>query len=295
MKIKSQTECVEGYFSATHICKTKSGIYVPLSDVLSDDLRDKIFDIKKKNLVVNLGRKEIAWSLGGFYQTQNMVAPYINSLILGNGNKSGNLPNLSDTGLVQEIRTLAGTPAGALLLNDASSPMPEISFPTVVWRGGGSATTWLSVADTVSINGDNETILTDSSANFNTLAVQLTDQVTLDDSTTNPSVLGVREVRSATELVLNNPYGVTDSAVRYRIGTPGTQMLVTKVVEGNDFPQATWGPSIIIKEAGLLYNNGSLFNRIVFAPDNEEQGLLLQSDEALGVEVSLRFEWLITV
>lgn len=295
MKMKINTQAVEGYFSATHICKTRSGIYVPLSEVLPDHLKNKIFDVKKQNLVVNLGRKEMAWSLGGYYQTQSMNAPYIHSLILGDGNKSGNLPNLSDTGLVQEIQTLAGAPSGTFLINDVSEPSPEISFPPVVWRGGGSSTTWLSVAQTISINGDNETILTDSTVNFNTLSVQLTDQVTIDDSTTNPSVLGVREVRSATELVLNNPYGVTDTNVRYRVGTPGTQMLLTKIVEGNSFPQATWGPSIIVKEAGLLYNNGSLFNRVVFAPDNEEQGLLIQSDEALGVEVSVRFEWLITV
>lgn len=295
MRMKTQTEFVEGYFSATHICKTRSGIYIPLHEAIPRDLAGKIFDIKKKNLVVNQGRKEMAWNLGGFYQTQSMVAPYIHSLVLGNGNKTGNLPNLSDTGMVQEIQNLSGAPAGTFLISNASDPSPEITFPPVVWRGGGSSTTWLSVAQTISINGDNETILTDSTVNFNTLSVQLTDQVTLDDSTTNPSVLGVREVRSATQLVLNNPYGVTDTNVRYRIGTPGTQMLLTKIIEGNDFAQATWGPSIIVKEAGLLFNNGSLFNRVVFAPDNEEQGLLIQSDEALGVEVSVRFEWLITV
>lgn len=286
----------QGFFSATHVFK-RDGEIITRDEALTTKQKSFVRDIHRSNLVVNSGRSIIAKSLGGFYQdgTPAQVAPYINRLIVGTGSKTGNLPNLSDTGLVYEMRKLDGTVAGTFLLDGPHEITPEITFPSVVWRGGAEPPTdWLS-SGAVTINVDNETILTDATVNFLTLGVSLTDQVTLNNNATNPAVLGIREIRSSTELVLHNPYGVTGAALQYRIGTPGTQMLVSKLVEGNNFPQAEWGSAIILKEAGLMFNNGSLFNRVVFAPSNEEAGLLLQSDEALGVEVSIRFEWLITI
>lgn len=286
----------QGFFSATHIFK-KNGKIISRDEALTSKQKSFVCDIKRNNLVVNSGRSIIAKSLAGFYQDGDpaQVAPYINRLIVGTGNKADNLPNLSDTGLVYELRKLDGTIAGTFLLDGPHEVSPEITLPSVVWRGGAEPPTdWLSIG-TVSINGSNETILTDATVNFLTLGLSLTDQVTINDDVTNPSVLGVREIRSSTQLVLHNPYGITGAGLQYRIGTPGTQMLVSKLIEGNSFPQAEWGSAIILKEAGLLFNNGTLFNRVVFAPTNEEAGLLIQSDEALGVEVSVRFEWLITI
>jgi hypothetical protein len=285
-----------GYFSATHVYK-RNGVEIPRSEALTSKQMSFVQDIKRQNLVVNTGRQHIARSLGGYWQTADPVQinPYINRLIVGTGNKAGNLPNLSDTGLVTELRKLDGTVSGTFLLDGPWSVTPEVTFPSLVWRGGAEPPNdWLS-SGAITINVDNETILTDATVNFLTLGVALTDQVTLDNSPTNPAVLGVREIRSATELVLHNPYGITSADVAYRIGTPGTQVLVSKLIEGNDFPQDDWGSAIILKEAGLLLSNSVLFNRVVFAPSDEEAGLLLQSDEALGVEVSIRFEWLITI
>lgn len=296
--IPNQTMTIEpkGYFSATHIFK-RNGIEISRDEALNSRQRALVTDIKRQNLVVNTGRQHIARSLGGYWQTADpiQVNPYINRLIVGTGNKSGNLPNLSDTGLVTELRKLDGTVSGTFALDGPWAVSPEVLFPSLVWRGGAAPPDdWLSTGS-VTINGDNETILEDATVNFLTLGVALTDQVTLDNSPTNPAVLGVREVRSSTQLVLHNPYGITSGAVAYRVGTPGTQVLVSKLIEGNDFPEAEWGSAVILKEAGLLLSNGVLFNRVVFAPSEEEAGLLLQSDEALGVEVSIRFEWLITI
>lgn len=285
-----------GYFSATHVFK-ENGVEISMEEALSPKQRQFVMDIKRQNLVVNSGRQHIARNLGGYWQTADpaQVSPYINRLVVGTGTKSGNLPNLSDTGLVTELKKLDGTTAGTFLLDGPWEITPEITFPSVVWRGGAEPPNDFLSSGAITINGSGETILTDASVNFITLGVALTDQVTLDNSATNPAVLGVREVRSATTLVLHNPYGITSGSVAYRIGTPGTQVLISKLVEGNNFPQDEWGSAIILKEAALLLSNSVMFNRVVFAPADEEAGLLLQSDEALGVEVSIRFEWLITI
>ena len=286
----------QGYFSATHIFKDR-GVEISIDEALRPGQRNFVCDIRKQNLVVNGGRQSIARSLGGYWQTGDppQVNPYINRLLLGTGEKQGNLPSLSNTGLVREMRKLDGTISGTFLLDGPWEVSPEITFPSVIWRGGAAPPNNFLSSGSITINGLGETILEDLTVNFLILGVDLTDQVNIDNSPVNPAVLGVREVRSATQLVLHNPYGITSGAIAYRIGTPGTQVLVSKLIEGNNFLQAQWGSAIILKEAALLLSNSVMFNRVVFAPDDEEAGLLLQSDEALGVEVSIRFEWLITI
>ena len=288
---------VKGYFKATHICTTKDGEVIPFdpSFVARKDIN--VQDVERWNLVVNSGRNIMARSLGGFYQTADpaQVPPYINRITLGEGAKGANPPNLSDTGLIQEITNLAGTTSGTFLLNGPNDGSPEITFPSQTQRWPLSGDFTANNA-TISINGDGETILEDVTVDFiNTIDVQLTDQITINNSVSNPLVFGVREVRSTTELVLHNPTGFTGAGLGYRVATPGTQMLVSKLLSGNDFTVANYGDGVVVHEAGLLYNTSVLFNRVTFAPQDEEIGILLQSDENTGVEISVRFEWLITV
>ncbi len=292
----------KGVCTARLECKTTNGLYVPLSAAISDETYELLEErgykrpekeIRQGNLVVNAGREVLAQSLGGYWETQSLVTPYINRITLGDGTKSGNLPNLSDTGLVNEIQKLNGTTAGTFLLNGPNDVSPDITFPPSVQRYPGSG---FGGSGTVTINSSGETLLSDSGVDYiNTIGVQLTDQVTLNNSSTNPLVLGVREVRSSTVLVLHNPSGFTGGPLQYKIGTPGTQMLVSKLIEGNQFLKADYGAAVLVHEAGLLFHNDTLFNRVVFAPNDEEVGVLLQSDETNGVEISVRFEWLITL
>lgn len=284
-----------GYFKATHICKTRGGLYVPLTKDVVARKDVNVQNIERRNLVVNSGRQVLARTLGGYYQNASDDVPFINRLVLGDGEKSSNLPNLSDTGLVSEISDLSATPGGTFLLADHLDASPDISFPSAVTRWPLSGT-WTAGNGVITIDANGDTILTDATVDFiSVINIQLTDQITINNSSTNPLVFGVREVRSTTELVLHNPYGYTGTGVEWRAETPGTQMLVSRLVEGNDFDQATWGDGVVVHEAGLLFNNDTLFNRVVFAPHDEEVGVLLQSDEATGVEISVRFEWLVTI
>lgn len=292
-----ETQKVRGHFKATHICRKSNGLYVPLNqaDIARKDV--SISDVQKWNLVVNSGRQNMARNLGGSFQTADpaQVSPYINRITLGEGIKSGNLPSLSNTGLVQEIRKIGGTPSGTFLLNGPNEVAPDITFPAAAqrWPLSGDFT---GANGNITIDGDGKTFLDDATVQFvSTIDVQLTDQVTINNSPTNPLALGIKEVVSETRLELHNPYSFTGSNVEYRISTPGTQMLVSKLIEGNDFTNAEWGEGVLITEAGLLYNNSELFNRVVYYPEDEEKGLLLQSDESTGTEISVRFEWLITL
>lgn len=280
-----------GYFKATHICKTRGGIHVPL-EFATD--KKGIKDISKWNLVVNSGRSTLAKCLGGYYQTASEDAPYINRLILGEGEKGVNLPTLTDTGLVSEIVKSSGVASGTFLLNGPHVATPHVSFPSAAFRYpvDGSYT---GTNAAIAINGDEETILTDATVDFTSLGVLVTDQITVNTSSTNPYVFGIKEVRSATQLVLHNPFGYEGTTLAWKIATPGTQMLVSRLVEGNTFTVADWGGAVVVHEAGLLFNNSTLFNRVVFNPADEETGVLLQSDELTGVEISVRFEWLVTI
>lgn len=284
-----------GYVRYIHTAKTKSGIELPLSRSIIDVDGFKPLNSSKWNLVVNSGRQVLARALGGYYQTSvsPQAVPHVNRLIIGNGTKTDNLPSLADTGLVNEIQTLDGTPRGTFLIKGPYDASPEISFPAASQKYP-LVSGYSGPNATITINGDEETILEDLTVNFiDDIGVTVTDQITINES--DPLVFGIREVRSNNQLVLHNPYGYTGTAIEWKVGTPGTQMLVSKLLRGNDFSLAEYGGFALIHEAGLLFNNNTLFNRVVFAPNDEESGLLLQSDElSSGVEISVRIEWLVT-
>jgi hypothetical protein len=244
--------------------------------------------IIKGNLVVNTGREVLAKLLG------NLSESFINRLILGQGQKSGNLPHLGDVSLVQELTQLDSTLNGQIVLN----PMTDIFVPAKVGRFPTSPSLdWGSSSGSISIDGNGDTILEDLvEANFFDLAVQNTDQVTVNTGP-NPIVLSVKRVIDAEHLELHNPNGYESpiaEVVQYRIDTPGTQLLISKLVEGNDYDVATWGAATIVHEAGLLFNTGELYNRVVFAPTSDDVGLILQPDGVGGSEMSVRFEFVIT-
>lgn len=256
-----------------------------------------LIEVKQGNLVVNTGRSALAKSIGGLFQSADQVPPYINQISIGTGIKADNLPNLSDVSLVQELENLSGSAAGTFMLADPSEASPDITFPATVARFPTASTGWASDQATIKIDINGDTILEDTTVDFSAEGVQKTDQVKINNSSSNPFIFGIREIVSTTQLKLHNPNGYETagvSKIEYRIDSPGTQVLVSKLISGNDFPVASFGPVIIIKEAGLFMSNGSMFNRVVFAPLNEDAGVIIQSDETNGVELSVRFEWLIT-
>lgn len=280
-----------GWFSIEHICKNKNGDIVPFDPSYADL---KVEDLKKWNLVVNAGRQIIARSLGGYYQLAAQETPYFNRIVVGEGQKAGNYPNLSDTGMVQEITKLNGTPAGTFLLEGPYDTAPEVTFPPqstkfpLVGFTGPNAT--------ITIDGSGDSFFEDLTVNFNTIGISQTDQITIDNSSSNPLIFGIKEIVSATKLRIHNPTLFTGGSIAWSVGTPGTQVVVSKLLEGNNFPLAEWGGAIVLSEAGILFNNNTLFNRVVFSPDNEDVGVLIQSDEGVsGIEISARLTWVITL
>lgn len=288
--VKREELKTKGWFSVEHICK-KDGLVVPFKSEYADL---GIQDVKKWNLVVNSGRQTIARSLGGYYQDASQAVPQLNRVVVGEGQKTGNLPNLSDTGLVQEITKLNGTPAGTFLLAGPYDASPEISFPPQSQLFPLTGFTGPNASITIDPSGDS--IFEDLTVDFGTLGISETDQITIDNSTVNPLIFGIQEIISSTQLRIHNPTQFTDTNIAWSVGTPGTQVVVTKLLEGNSFPLAEWGGAVVLSEAGILFNNNTLFNRVVFSPDNEDIGVLIQSDEGTsGVEISARLTWVITL
>jgi hypothetical protein len=247
--------------------------------------------LPQKNLVVNKGRGLLARILGGVSDAE------VDRLVLGDlggAAKVDHLPNLSDEGVVSLLTDINGNAKGPITLDkidDKHFPDPAPRYPS------DDLAAWASTC-TVAIDGVTEkTTLTDAASDFSALGIKKTDQVTLNTDSLNPLVMGIKKIVSTTELELHNPRGYETEAaspVQYRVDQPGTQMIVSRIVHGNDFPVGDWGPLTLVQEAGLLFSNDDLFNRIVCAPTEENAGFILQPDSVSGQELSLRFEWVIT-
>lgn len=298
-----------GICHATHIAKDEKGNSISLYEALSEEtknfLKDRGLKIPsrrtvKGNLVVNTGRSKLAHLLGkhksgSAFPTETA---FIDRLVLGDckvsgqTNKAACLPQLSDTGLQSEISTLGGVLNGKFSFDH--TPDQEVFYPASTARHP-AADGWSPTLADITLSGG-DYILTDASQDFTGvgLNIQITDQVKVNTPSSSPVLLGVKEIVSATQLKVHNPNGYTGLSVQYRIDTPGTQVLFSKLINGNSFDQATWGFATLVHEAGLLFNDGTLFNRVVFRPDDDELGLILQSNEANGSEISVRFEWLVT-
>lgn len=286
-----------GRFTATHICKDKSGKVVSLSEALSKETIEmlkgkvRVANVKRNNLVVNQGRKKTAELLGG--RNQRLINPipanYIDRLILGDGPKAGNYPNLNNSlATFQEITKtdVNNTPFGTFLFDNGEIFYPDSAGRVPVGTTEGWAPTLAVITDSQYLDVDEDTFA----------LVQPYDQVTLNSDLTNPLRLTVLEVVNDRRLRIHNPSGYLTDGVQYRIDTPGTQVLFSKLVTGNTFHPDEFGPAVIVKEAGLLFNDSMLFNRVVFAPENEDSGVILQSDQSTsGIEISVRFEFVITI
>jgi len=265
---------------------TRWGKPVEVVDAINKDLlkkyEDKGLDVTKifKNLVVNTGRSKLAMAI-----RQHSAPFYIDRIQLGDCLVDGQVkktsfpPDLSDTSLVHEIRTLGGQPGGTFDLDSDSSPdqVNKVEAST--------GTPGVLTAGTTSL-------LTDDNVNFLTAGVDVNDTVTVilngEDYT-----MGVNTVVSSTQLEVANPSQLA-GAVGYTVQTPGTQALFKKRIDGDNFPAATYGTETTIHEAGLLFTDGTLFNRVTFQQNDNDQGLLVQPTDVDGKKIDIQLDWLIT-
>lgn len=238
-------------------------------------------EVMKQNLVVSAGRDAVA---------QRIVDPDFSAVIdriqLGDTKVSGVVskslfpPDLSDTGLVNEIRTLLGAPG-------ATFEIDGFSFPSRVTKTNPAGLPGTLTAGATSI-------LTDPGADFVSDGVTDADVVTAFIGGEDFS-LGIKSVLGPTQVEVENPSQLSAAGISYRITTPGGQVLIRKVVSGNNFPEALYGPMTVCHEAGLLFSNGALFNRVTISPANPEVGLVFQPQDIDGLSIGAQLDWLITI
>jgi hypothetical protein len=272
---------VHGLVSVHHVC-TRHGQLITSPEGLTPKQRRTLESLGFRpealftNLIVNAGRAHLAKLLRG------VVSTYINRVQLGDTKiggvvrKSDYPPDLSDTRLVHEITNLAGQPAATFDLDDDSSPDEVIKVSALTGTPGTLTTS----------------ALIDAGQDFVSEGVNARDTVTVviggEDYT-----LGIVAVTSATELEVANPNQLA-GAVGYSVQTPGTQALFRKLLSGDDFPESSFGTTTVIHEAGLLYADGTLFNRVTFYQQDDGQGLALQPTDIDGSRIDVQLDWLIT-
>jgi len=277
---------VRGRVTITHVA-TRDGREVPLQEALSPAARAELqrrgIDpqrlMERNNLVVRSGRAKLALLLRG------RSSASINRVTLGDCTVGGIVvkdqfpADLSDVALVHEIRTLGGQPGAMFDIDEDTSPDEVTKVSALVGTPG-------------TLTAGAQSKLADSGQNFIAAGVDDEDTITVfigDEDYT----LGIREVLSATEIEVDNPAQLA-AAVGYSIQTPGSQALFRKLISGDNFPVAQFGPVTVVHEAGLLFTDGTLFNRVVFQPDNPELGLVLQPTDVDGTRIDVQLDWLIT-
>lgn len=235
---------------------------------------DKVF----KNLIVNTGRGRLARLLGGASQSSIDRVQLGDVLVSALVRKDLYPADLSDVSLVHEIRNLAGNPG-------ATFDLDSTTYPDEVVKVTSPGITGTLVAGAVSL-------LTDVGQDFVAAGVSDSDTVTLIISGEDYT-LGVRNVVNSTQLELDNPAQLA-AAVAYTVQTPGTQVLFSKLVNGDNFPVGEFGPVTIVHEAGLLFDDGALFNRITFQQQDNSLGIIFQPTDIDGTRIDVQFDWLIT-
>jgi hypothetical protein len=189
-------------------------------------------------------------------------------VISGVVRKDTHPPDLSDSALVHTL--------GVFDVDEDTSPDEVIKVSALVGTPG-------------TLSAGVTSKLTDSGADFVSAGINGEDTVTVFIGSEDYT-LGIRQVLSATELQVDNPASLA-GAVGYKVQTPGTQALFRKLISGDNFPSA---PVTVLHEAGLLFSDGTLFNRVVFQPDNPTLGLVLQPTDADGTRIDVQLDWLIT-
>lgn len=284
MPVARENLGVQGRVRVRHVA-SRDGKPIPLSAALNPrlaaELRARGVDVESlfKNLVVNVGRGRLARLLGGGSSS------YVDRIQLGDCKVSGVVrkdlypADLSDVTLVHEIRDLVNDPGATFDLDSTSYPDEVVKTDASVGTPG---TLLAGVSST----------LTDAGADFIADGVDDSDTVTVFISGESYT-LGVKTVVSTTELELDNPSGVS-GAVGYTVQTPGTQVLFSKLVNGDNFPEAQFGAVTIVHEAGLICTDGALFNRVTFQQQDNDIGLVLQPTDIDGTRIDVQLDWLIT-
>lgn len=282
---RSEQPFIRGQVRVRHIA-TRNGVVVDpktaLSAAASAELRRQGIspELLGQNLVINPGRGQLAKLITGRSQA------YIDRIQLGDCKIGGVVrktdfpPDLSDTGLLHEIRTLAGAPGATFDIDSNSLPDNVEKVDASVGTPG-------------TLTAGVTSLLTDvSGVDFLAAGVDDKDTVTVvlngEDFT-----LGVNEVLSATQLEVSNPAQLA-GAVGYTVQTPGTQALFQKLVSGDNFPESQFGPVTVVHEAGLLFSDGTAFNRITFQQSDDAVGLVLQPTDIDGTRIDIQLDWLIT-
>jgi len=236
------------------------------------------------NLVVNGGRDACANNL------RQGTHRWINAIQLGFGIKSLNPPNLNNSGVAAPFIRPDSSTGGIFTINQTTemfTPARARRFPlNLVLEWGGTGT--------VAIDAAGVTTLTSSAVDFTTISLQLSDHVVLNSSTATPLKLAIKRIVNSTTLELHNPYGYGGVAVQFRIESPGGQLLISKLIRGNDMPSADFGPLVVVTESCLLLNDGAAFNRVIYASGNDARGILIQPVDVFGTELGATFEILIT-
>jgi len=284
---RSERARIHGQVSIRHI-GSRNGHVVPLSNIVTGDVKKRLMAkglnieefLKNNNLVVNTGRFELAKLIRG------VSSAYINRVQVGDCKVGGVVrktdfpPDMSDTTLVHEVADLSGQPGGTFDIDENSSPDEVVKTDQSVGTPG------TLTAGTIST-------LTDSSGvNFIEDGVNDKDTVTVilngEDYT-----LGINSVNSATELEVANPSQLAGS-VGYTVQTPGTQALFQKLISGDNFPADDFGSETVVHEAGLLFTDDTLFNRITFYQNDNDLGLVLKPTDIDGTRIDVQLDWLIT-
>jgi hypothetical protein len=237
--------------------------------------------IEKNNLVVTAGRSAMVHELAG-----DGTRRWIDRVQLGDAKVNGVVskdtfpPDLSDNRLLHEIRTLAGAPG-------ATFELDGFEFPAEVEKTAPAGLPGTLTAGVVSI-------LSDPGADF--IADGVTDaDVAVVFINGEDFKLGIRSIISATQLEVENPSQLAAAGISYKVTTPGGQVLFRKLVSGNNFPESNYGPLTVAHEAGLLFTDSTLFNRVIFAPGNPNVGLTFQPRDVDGLTLSAQLDWLITI
>jgi len=272
---------IQGVVTARHIA-TKNGVEIPWSEVEKSLASRGIKAPRqtvKQNLVVESGRSQLAQLLGGDSSAFIDRVQLGDTKIAGVVQKTALPPDLSDVALVNEIRTLLGAPGATFSLD-------QHTYPATVTKTEPAGLPGTLVAGVVST-------FSDPGADFVADGVNDSDVLTVFIGGEDFS-FGINEVTSPTLLEVENASNLSGSGLGYNIKTPSGQVLFTKLISGNNFPESQFGTSVKAHEAGLLFSNGTLFNRVVFVPGDDTTGLILQPGTVDGTVISIQLDWLIT-